>query len=470
MLLLQCVNTGEKIELRQEISQSGEGKIYQTSKDGFLAKIYHSCGREKINKLRIMVDNPPEDPTLARGHISIAWPKDLLKDTDGKCLGFLMPAIQGSQTLINVYNPHLREKKAPGFNWHDLHLTALHLALLIRSLHASNYVVGDLKPENLLVNERALVSIIDTDSFQVIDPRTGKIYLSPVASSEYTPPEMFGEVLQTVGRSEVHDRFGLAIIIWLLLFGYHPFSGKWVGDGNQPNIDELIRCGYWMYGSNSKIRPGKYSMPLKILHPDLQQCFRQCFNDGHNNPYTRPSAADWVKSLDIALKDLKHCSIEAGHYYARSYGKCYWCKRKRKLGGIDIFKSPASDTHIRANQPIMLAIMLSSIMLLLVVGSYLVRHCDEPTPDRPPPKPNNCIFPMDKCGDRDPGGDNDWYGVTVRNKNNLEYIQENFCRDAFVRPNRRSVIQVASFLSRSKAEDFVKKLKEKGFKGAAVFP
>ena len=352
MILLQCVNTGEKIELRQEIAKSGEGRIYQTSKNGFLAKIYHSSGQEKINKLRIMVDNPPDDPTLAQGHISIAWPKDLLKDTDGKCLGFLMPAIQGSQTLINVYIPRKRRETASGFNWRDLHLTALHLAFLIQSLHASNYVVGDLKPENLLVNERGLVSIIDTDSFQVIDPRTGKIYLSPVASSEYTSPEMFGEVLPNVGRSEVQDRFGLAIIIWLLLFGYHPFSGEWVGDGNQPNIDKLIRCGYWMYGSNPKIRPGKVSMPLNILHPELQQCFLQCFNDGHNNPYTRPSAADWVKSLDIALKDLEHCSIEVGHYYARSYGKCYWCERKQQLGGFDIFESPDLVTHIPANPPI----------------------------------------------------------------------------------------------------------------------
>jgi serine/threonine protein kinase len=339
MTRLKCSETGEWINLGKEISKSGEGRIYQTSKAGFLAKIYHTITQEQIDKLQVMVKNPPVDPTRSQGHVSIAWPKCLLQDSYGKSLGFLMPAIGNGQTLINVYNPARREKTAAGFNWFYLHTTAMNIASIVQAIHKNSYVVGDLKPDNLLVTPNAYVSIIDTDSFQIVDRRTRKIYRCPVASQEFTPREMFSKDLQKVDRSEFQDSFALGVIIWQLLFGYHPFSGDFSGSGNSPNIDQLIEQGWWMYGSSSKLRPGQLSMPLNIIHPELQKLFYKCFNDGHNKPNARPSAADWETGLRQAISELTQCSVESGHHYAKSYGKCYWCERKRQLS-YDMFASP----------------------------------------------------------------------------------------------------------------------------------
>ena len=340
MTRLKCANTGEWIDLNKEISKSGEGRIYKTSKSGFLAKIYHNITPDQIDKIQMMVKNPPADPTRSQGHVSIAWPEYLLQDNYGKGLGFLMPAVRNGQTLINVYSPKRREKNAPGFNWFYLYTTASNLASIVQEVHAKNYVIGDLKPHNLLVTPNAYVSIIDTDSFQILDSRTRKIYRCPVVSGEYTPPEMFSKDPQKVDRSEHQDRFGLAVIIWHLLFGYHPFSGEWIGSGNQPDTDQYIERGYWMYGSNSQLRPNQFAMPINIIHPELQKLFRKCFNDGHNQPYARPSAADWRTALDVAIKELNQCSVEGGHYYATSSHKCYWCERKRQLNGYDMFATP----------------------------------------------------------------------------------------------------------------------------------
>ena len=351
MIYLSCEKTGEPIELQPKIAKGGEAEIYTTNKDACLAKIYTTISPEQIEKLRFMVNHPPVDPTLTKGHISIAWPQDLLIDSQGKCVGFLMPAIKGSRTLINVYNSATRKKKAPGFNWLYLHTTALNITSILQALHTKNYVVGDLKTDNLLVNSEALVSIIDTDSFQVIDQHTGKIYHCPVASPEYTPQEMFDKDLQTTNRFEEQDCFSLAIIIWLLLFGYHPFSGKWEGSDEQPNIDQLIRNGHWMYGSNSKLSPVKSSIPIDILHPDLQDCFYQCFNDGHSNYAARPSVADWKKTLTVAIKDLTDCAVEKNHKYAQSYGKCYWCERKQQLNH-DVFARLGEPEPIIEPEPI----------------------------------------------------------------------------------------------------------------------
>ena len=81
-------------------------------------------------------------------------------------------------------------------------------------------------------------------------------------------------------------------------------------------------------------------MPLEILDPSLRKLFQKCFDEGHSNPLNRPSTTDWIEALTKVLNNLKHCSIDSGHYYTRSYGKCYWCERKQELKGIDIFKSP----------------------------------------------------------------------------------------------------------------------------------
>ncbi|MCU0544035.1 MAG: hypothetical protein MUE44_17980 [Oscillatoriaceae cyanobacterium Prado104] len=81
-------------------------------------------------------------------------------------------------------------------------------------------------------------------------------------------------------------------------------------------------------------------MPLNIIHPELQKLFRKCFNDGHHKPNARPSAADWETALEVAISELAQCSVESGHHYAKSYGKCYWCERKRQLS-YDMFASPS---------------------------------------------------------------------------------------------------------------------------------
>lgn len=338
MLKLQCESTGETINLLKQINSSGEGIIYTTDKSGILAKIYHQPTTERIDKLRVMINNQPNDPTLSQGHTSIAWPKCILRDVYGKRLGFSMPEIKNAQTLINVYNPRQREKRAPGFNWVYLHVTAMNIAYVIHSLHIKNYVIGDIKQQNLLVNSEGLASIIDTDSFQIRDPMTGLIHRGHVGSAEYTPPEMFNVDFSQVDRSELHDRFGLGIIIWQLLFASHPFAGQWIGGGNQPNIDKLIHQGYWIYGQNSNLRPTQLSIPLNTVHPELERLFRKCFDDGCHRPYARPTALEWHDAMILAINDLVQCKTETGHHYARSYNKCYWCERKNQIG-YDAFAS-----------------------------------------------------------------------------------------------------------------------------------
>ena len=338
MTVLTCASTGKSITLLgEEIANSGEAKVWRTNQNGYLAKIYHSPTPERVQKLAVMIAHPPTEPNSHLHHVSFAWPKSALKNAQGDCVGFLMPEIKDGKELLDVYNPRRRKALKLEIDWRFLHTTALNIVSIIEALHAAGYVLGDIKPQNILVNNRALPSIIDTDSFQVINPKNGKVYNCLVGSEGYTPPELIGKDFDSIEQTEVHDRFRLGVIIYQLLFGgNNPFQGKWTGAGEIPDINELICQGLWVNGSTNLIAAVARTIPLEIVHPEVQQCFLKCFNDGHKNPNFRPTARKWLEALKVGNDRLTICGRVDNHYYSRTYGKCYWCDRSTNLG-VDIF-------------------------------------------------------------------------------------------------------------------------------------
>lgn len=332
---LTCSRTGETIALLNVIASSGEGTIWTTNRSGFLAKVYHTPTPERLDKLEVMIANPPEEPNAHLNHISFAWPQSLLWDRNGQRVGFLLPEIEDGRDLLDLYNPYRRKRLDLQIDWRFLHVTALNIAAIVQKIHAEGYVLGDIKPQNILVNNRALPSIIDTDSFQVRSPN-GMIYRCPVGSEEFTPAELLNTDLRTIDQTEVHDRFRLAVIIYLLLFSEHPFKGVWSGVEDPPEPVELIRRGSWPYATHSPLQPSPLALSLEIVHPELQHCFRRCFNQGYSNPAFRPSAADWHEALELAIAELKPCKTRSRHTYSQHYRHCPWCERSKTLG-VDIF-------------------------------------------------------------------------------------------------------------------------------------
>ncbi|NJM95689.1 MAG: hypothetical protein HC792_05850, partial [Acaryochloridaceae cyanobacterium CSU_5_19] len=350
MTILIGQNSGRSIVLLKQIASSGEGTVWKTNAPGLLAKLYHDCTPERVAKLKTMVAHPPPDPMPDRQHVSLAWPQDSLMDRQGQVLGFVMPEIGESVKLSTIYNPKLRSRKAPRFNWYYLHTAAFNIASTLDAIHSQGYVVGDIKPQNILVNSQALTSIIDTDSFQIKDPDSDHIFRCLVGSEGFTPVELLGKDLGTVDQTNIHDRFRLAVIIYLLLFGDQPFKGKWIGRGDSPQPTELIQKGYWPYAPQSLIRPGPHTILLSVVHPQLQACFHQCFSQGHSQPHLRPTARQWMFALKQAIATLQTCNLEANHHFSQSYGHCYWCDRKARLG-VDIFSPNPVIAKPRSRRP-----------------------------------------------------------------------------------------------------------------------
>lgn len=320
---------GKTVSLGEVIGQGGEAIVYRIRKQPErAAKIYRRSPRPNYSdKLAWMVANPPERRNN-RSHEALAWPTELLYNRNRRLIGYIMPHIGGAAPLLNVINPRLRAKTLPQFDLRYLYRTARNLATSLRVLHQAGYVAGDLNESNVLVTPSALVSLIDTDSFQVREVRGGQVILHPcpVGKLEYTPPELHGKALSNTPRLPEQDAFSLAVLVFqLLMQGNHPFRAQWTGSGEPPPLEERIAVGAFPFMANPPrpVRPPRHGPDFNSLHPWVAELMFRTFVDGHRDPARRPDPAQWERALVRAEEDLVACG--RGHYHPNHLGNCPFC-------------------------------------------------------------------------------------------------------------------------------------------------
>ena len=289
--------------LPDEPAEGGEGWVYKTTEAGTLAKIFKEPAAEhRREKVEALIASPPHDPPQAPdGHRRFAWPQEMLCDVKtGEFIGYTMAQIPNGKPLDQFFDPGTSEYREKPFRVR----LAIAVAELIADIHRHHLmlVVGDINPSNILADARGRVALIDLDSVQMTTP-DGQNYPCPVGSTYYTPAELIGlgKKLGQVRRTQEHDRFGLAAIIFQLLFdGCHPFAAV----GNDCTPLDRIRAGDWPYTNGSPYRPPPSAPPFRALPQAMQTIFTRTFVEGHWDPTARPTAEDWVEALTQNEKAL----------------------------------------------------------------------------------------------------------------------------------------------------------------------
>lgn len=317
----------EAIQLGRRIGIGGEGTVYEIEgQSDFVAKIYHEAPPpEKVEKL-IALSRLGADRLF---NLS-AWPVDVLRDqafpTNGglnaNIIGFLMKKIGEAEEVHALHSPKSRLRKFPDASWAFLIYAAANIARAVSVMHEHGYVVGDVNPKNILITRKATVYLLDCDSFQI--SADGKTYRCEGGFPEYTPPELHGLAFKDVERNQTHDCFGLAIVIFQLLFlGRHPFSGRFLGAGEMP-LERAIREHRFAFGSEAasrQMQPPPGTLALDAIPSSITEMFRRAFLSSH-----RPQARDWVEPLESLAKSLKKCNLHSGHYYFQELAECPWCE------------------------------------------------------------------------------------------------------------------------------------------------
>jgi DNA-binding helix-hairpin-helix protein with protein kinase domain len=325
---------GRPIPLERQLASGGEGAVFTLPNDQTLvAKVYHKPPTvQTAEKLTAMVRLA--NPQLLK---LAAWPMGLLYQAKTRQLaGFVMPRLNDCQPIQQLYNPVQRLTCYPRAAWNFQVRAAMNLAAAFDEVHKTGCLVGDVNQSNALVSMQALVRLIDCDSFQV--RANGKPYLCEVGVAHYTPPELQGKPLRGLVRTENHDRFGLAILIYQLLFvGRHPYAGVYRGPGD-PSFEQLIAEFRFAQGPAAHawgMSPPPHTPTFADIPPDLGTLFRRAFERGSETG-TRPRPAEWLAVLQRLEQSIVECSADAGHKYWRGAKSCVWC-RLAEHGGPEYY-------------------------------------------------------------------------------------------------------------------------------------
>ena len=332
-------STGRTCVLDGQLAAGGEGTVHPLVGDpALLAKIYNRPpSPQAIEKLTWMVRSA--SPNLRR---FAAWPTELLLDKpDGRVLGFLMARFNDHQPIHHLYNPAQRLKYFPRVDWSFLIAAARNCAAAFEEVHAVGCLVGDINQSNVLVSNRATIGLIDCDSFQV--QADGRLFLCEVGVPHYTPPELQRRNFTGLARTPNHDRFGLAVLLFQLLFmGRHPYAGRYLGSGDPP-FEQFIQEFRFAYGPQAaamRMEQPPYTLALDEVSPALARLFRSAFEGGSETAEARPTATRWLHTLDELRAGLKSCPNDPGHKMAANATACPWCAFVAQ-GGPNYFRGVA---------------------------------------------------------------------------------------------------------------------------------
>lgn len=321
--------TGAQINLAKQLGRGGEGAVFDVShKPDQVAKIYHKLpDPKKQQKLRFMAESA--DQQLLS---TVAWPQETLhKQPGGPVIGFIMPKIGAGEPIHLIYNPAHRRKDYPNLTWSFLLYAARNVAAAFAAIHEHGHVIGDVNQNSFIVNPDSRVTLIDADSFQI--NARGTLHYCEVGVSHFTSPEL-QSIKSFAGfeRTPNHDAFGMALLIFHLLFGgRHPYSGVPLRDEAGKSLESDIaafRYAYSRDGTQRGFSPPPRSIPIALMPASVMTMFEFAFTESGVRQ-SRPQARDWMTALDGVRASLKTCGASNMHVFPDHLRNCPWCELER---------------------------------------------------------------------------------------------------------------------------------------------
>jgi DNA-binding helix-hairpin-helix protein with protein kinase domain len=324
---------GVLIPLGAIISQSGSDAVYQVPGDSRLAaKVYHGgTSRHLTSKLNSLVQVESQEL-----HRVASWPISLLypKGSDDP-IGFRMPLPSSRNGLHTLYSPKARSLHFKTADWKFLIRAAINTASAFNAVHKAGCVLGDIHPASILVGQDASIRLADCDAFQI--GFDSSVSAGGNALDTLTPPELQGKPFGALVRGVNHDNFGLAVLIFQLLFmGRHPFAGRYAG-GDMP-IPRAIAEFRFAYGTRRAAHmmeqpPG--TPALSIVGPEVAALFERAFGKSAVKG-GRPTPREWMSALTRLEHEVIPCAADASHWHQIG-SACPWCRIEAGAGSASRF-------------------------------------------------------------------------------------------------------------------------------------
>ncbi|OJJ20268.1 hypothetical protein BKI52_17530 [marine bacterium AO1-C] len=306
----------------QPLGQGGEGNVYEVLIENqwssLVAKIYHSqeLEKEQRNKLEGLPTREAKIKYLVNyqsylpSDAPVMFPEELLYNEQGQFVGFLMRKAMGEIDLSSLSTLNISPNLS--LTWHQLydrtHVLGIarraklcqKIAEVFEQVHqGGEFVLVDIKPENIRVGLNGEVALIDMDSMQIIHNDAVR-FPAEKLTPEYCPPEYQRLNFKKDLIPQSWDHFALGIIFYKVLLGLHPYTGSCLPpyEGLTTNAQKIAQ-GLFPNGAQKdkfSIIPHPHD-GFKAMPTDLQQLFLRCFEQGHQQPEVRPNATEWKNAF-----------------------------------------------------------------------------------------------------------------------------------------------------------------------------
>ena len=291
---------GNPIVPGHKLGEGGEGAVYLVEgQPDSVVKIWHP-GRvppDADARIRYMVNNPVI-PDLGPAW-RITWPQHPVME-NGVIAGYTMPMLDFSvpwAPIIEYYNlraARLTENfQARELRTDDRARIAMNLALAFRGVHKAGYVIGDVNDKCVEVNRQNDVAMLDCDGYGFTDPATGRAFSNNMGQPEFQAPEAQGNLSN---RTQEQDLFGLAVLIFLLLTGYHPYTITGQHAQDYPTFGDRISNWLFPAADQNLTAPQPYCDAWDTLTDRQIELFMRCF-DRRYAGQPRPTPQEWAEAL-----------------------------------------------------------------------------------------------------------------------------------------------------------------------------
>lgn len=282
---------GNSYRLNSKLASGGEGIVYKVDSQD-LIKIYRDNKVPKYteNKLKLMLEKH-----IFELRKNIFAPKDIVFNNKKEFVGYLMSQARGCK-LQEIFGGSDNES---GIDDNEKNYVKLCVNFLetVDFLHSHRIIVGDINPNNILINEKCEMFFIDCDSFQIGN------YPCPVGTDEFLPPELRGQNMNETMRSLGNEYYSISVMLFKIMCrGVHPYQAK------GSSMDDNIKNSFFPYeikGSNSKT-PTKSVQYWESMSLTLREAFYHTFskNGKHRREDSRLSPKQWLACFREYQKKL----------------------------------------------------------------------------------------------------------------------------------------------------------------------